>query len=312
MIQKIKVYKENGTLIGVLPSGCRSGVVGGEKVYKAKNPIDARLAPFRLALKKAQMKGFRKKEIFDAVQEEFINEYKDLITADDFKALMKKEINRRHQKLKRYRRKVEWFTPNWFVTFTYDSSKCDEATFENKLLHAISNFACRRGWKAIGAAERGKETDRLHYHFMMYIPEGEMVGELFGDYHWDEKRKKREYFTNNTYFHERFGDADFKSVTLEDKINGNISNYLVKYITKNDGHIYYSRGLDTEKEIEVDLDSDVFLTYVEHSHIKVVLGLHVNTTSDKLQELGVNKWFVLDGEGMGFDLDSLHKAKKCA
>ena len=312
MKQKIKVYKEHGTLVGVLPSGCTSLSVGGEKVYRAKNPRDGRLAPFRLALKKAQMQGLRKKEIAESVQDEFLNEYGEILTTDDYKTLMKKEINRRHQKLKRYRRKVEWFTPNWFVTFTYDSSKCDETTFENKLLHAISNFACRRGWRAIGAAERGKETDRLHYHFMMYIPEGEMVGELFGDYHWDEKRKKRDYFTNNTYFHDRFGDADFKAVTVDDKINGNISNYLVKYITKNDGHIYYSRGLDTEKEIEVDLESDVFLTYVEYGHIKVMLGLHVNMSPEKLNELRSDEWIVIDGSDMGFNLDELYNTKKSA
>ena len=307
---KLKVYKEKGTYIGVLPSGCGPREIGGVKPSRPRNRTDARLAPFRLALKKAQMNGFRKREIMEAVQEDFLNEQDELLTPEDYKQLMKKEVNRRHQKLKRYRRKVEWFTPNYFVTFTYDSKKCDECTFENKLLHTISNLATRRGWKAIGTAERGKETDRLHYHFMMYIPEGEMVGELFTDYHWEGN--KRSYFTNNTYFHERFGDADFKPITAQDKFNGTLSNYLVKYIVKNDGHIYYSRGLDTEREMEIDLEEDVFLTYDEYGHIKVILAMNVYMTPSELEKEGVNDWILVDGEGLGFDLDNLGRSREVA
>ena len=91
---KLKVYKEHGTLVGVLPSGCTSMSVGGEKVHRAKNPRDGRLAPFRLALKKAQMQGLRKKEIFESVQDEFLNERKEILSAEDYKLLMKKEINK--------------------------------------------------------------------------------------------------------------------------------------------------------------------------------------------------------------------------
>ena len=301
MIEKIKVYKEKGTYIGILPAGVRSEKMGSLKAKRSKSASDRRLAPFRLALKKAQMQGFRKKEIVDFVQDEFLNEQNELLTPEDYKELIKKEANRRHQKLKRYRRKVEWFEPNFFVTFTYDNDKCDENSFENKLLHTISNLACRHGWRAIGTAERGKKTNRLHYHFMMLIPDGEMVGELFTDYHWDGY--KREYFTNNTYFHERFGDADFKPITVKDKLNGTLSNYLVKYIVKYDGHIYYSRGLPAEKEMEIDLEEDVFLTYVEHGRYKVILSAHVYMTPEELKDIGADDWIMVDGDGMGFNLD---------
>ena len=145
---------------------------------------------------------------------------------------------------------------------------------------------------------------------MMYIPEGEMIGDLFTDYHWNGK--KREYFTNNTYFNERFGDADFKPITVYDKMNGSVSNYLVKYIIKNDGHIYYSRGLFTEKEMEIDLEDDVFLTYTEYGHIKVILGEHVFLTSDELKKMGCDDWITVDGEGMGFDLDTSLTTKKAS
>jgi len=302
----LKVYKEKGTYVGVLPAGVRSY----PGVKKVKGPADKRLGPFRAALKKAQLQGFRKKEIIQQVQDEFLNEYNELLTDEEYKELMKKEVNRRYQILKRYRRKVEFFRPNYFVTFTYDNDKCDEYTFEYKLLRTIGNLAFRHGWKAIGTAERGKETNRLHYHFMMYIPEGEMVGELFTDYHWEGNRRK--YFTNNTYFHERFGDADFVPITMNDKVNGTISNYLVKYIIKNDGHIYYSRGLATEKEMEIDLDKDVFLTFVDYGRYKVILACHVYMSPEELKDIGVDDWPSIDGEGMGFNLDTDISTKRSA
>ncbi len=309
MRMTLKVYKEKGSYIGVLPH-CYTTLEGkyseSFKVKKGRNR-DPRLKLFRAAYRKAEVEGFKKKEIEEYVKDEFFNSEESIVLDDaEYKALLKKEINRRHQILKRYRRKVEWFTPNYFVTFTYSDEKMTEREFENKLLHTISNFATRHGWRGMGAAERGKKTDRLHYHFMFYIPEGEMVGELFTDYHWDGK--KREYFTNNTYFNDRFGDADFKAVTVNDKEHGSISNYLVKYIVKDGGHIYYTRHLPTEKEMEVDLAEDVVLTFVDYSTIKVILGLHLFLSPQELQELGSDEWPIFEADSPGFDLEGLQSA----
>lgn len=292
----LKVYKEKGSYVGVLPARQMKSCKRGSS--------DPALKLFRAAYCKAEKQGLKKKEIEAQVREDLFFSDGWILDDEEYKLLLKKEVNRRYQILKRYRRKVEWFTPNYFVTFTYDNKKMDEATFENKLLHTISNLAVRHGWRGMGAAERGKKTDRLHYHFMFYIPEGEMVGELFTDYHWDEKKKKRELFTNNTYFHERFGDADFKRVTVNDKENGAISNYLVKYIIKDGGHIYYTRHLPTEKEMEVDLAEDVVMTYVEHGHYKVILGLHLFLTPEELKAMGSEHWIAFDCtiQGDGFDL----------
>ena len=72
----LKVYKEKGTYVGVLPAGIKSY----PGVKKVKGPADRRLGPFRAALKKAQLQGFRKKEIIQQVQDEFLNEYNELLT----------------------------------------------------------------------------------------------------------------------------------------------------------------------------------------------------------------------------------------
>lgn len=301
----LKVYKEKGSYIGVLPHNCKTvpGFPDYAKIAK-RNAADYRLKLFTASFSKAEKQGLKKKEIEAQVKDDFLNEHCLLLGEDEYKELYKKEVNRRYQILKRYRRKVEWFTPNYFVTFTYENEKCDESTFENKLLRTIANLAYRNGWRGMGAAERGKKGDRLHYHFMLYIPEGEMVGELFADYHWNRETKKREYFTNNTYFHDRFGDADFKPVTVNDKDNGGISNYLVKYIIKDGGHIYYTRHLPTEKEMEIDLSEDVVLTFIDHSTVKVLLDLGLFLSPDQLNELGVSNWPFFDDEEMGFDLDT--------
>ena len=301
MKQKVKVYKEGGTYIGVLPS--RRG-----RTYKrgVANPI---LKPFREAYIKAEKMKLKKQEIFEHVWTELFNsDMRYIMGEDEYKDLVKREANRRHQILKRYRRKLEWFTPNYFVTFTYDDTKQTEEEFEEKLIRAIANLSYRNGWRGMGAAERGKKNDRLHYHFMFYIPEGQMIGELFTDYHWNGR--KREYFTNNTYFHERFGDADFKRVTVSDRDRGAISNYLVKYIVKDGGHIYYTRHLPTEKEVEIDMSEDVVLTFIDYSSVKVILDLALFLSPDQLNELGVNNWPLFDDEEMGFNLNTPYNTRR--
>ena len=162
----------------------------------------------------------------------------------------------------------------------------------------------------MGAAERGKKGDRLHYHFMLYIPEGKMVGELFTDYHWNGK--KREYFTNNTYFDERFGFADFKRVTIGDKDKGRVSDYLVKYIVKDGGHIYYTRHLPTEKEIEIDLDEDVYATFKDYYSIKVILGLHLFLDPEELDPSDADDWTFVEGTDLGWNPDTERSTKRCA
>lgn len=301
----VKVYKKGGAYIGVLPSRRRASYK-----HSAPNPI---LKPFREAYRNAEKMGLKKGDIEEYVKDELLNgDGCYIIDDEDYKNLVKREANRRHQILKRYYRKVEWFTPNYFVTFTYDDEKTNEVEFEQKLLHTIANFAHRHGWRGMGAAERGKKGGRLHYHFMLYIPDGEMVGELFTDCHWNERKRKREYFTNNKYFNERFGTADFKRVTVSDREKGAISDYLVKYIVKDGGHIYYTRHLPTEKEMEIDLDEDVFATFKDYYSIKVILGQHLFYSPEELDPTDADDWTFIDGADLGWNPDTERSTKRCA
>ena len=61
---------------------------------------------------------------------------------------------------------------------------------------------------------------------------------------------------DHTYFHERFGNCDFKRIDRAD-MNRTV-NYLTKYMTKTDSKLIYSRGVPDEfRGMEVD-EGDIF------------------------------------------------------
>ena len=225
-----------------------------------------------------------------------------LVDQDEIKEFIKKEANRLHQKVKRYKRKFGFFRPNYFVTFTYSDELTDEESFERKLRRVLSNLAYRNDWRYIGVRERGSEGDRVHFHFLVHVPAGKMIGELYLDSQWSTKRKKREYFTNNTYFQERFGKCQFEAISGEQILDGSIQNYLLKYLLKDDEKIIYSRHIPTEIEVDVDLDNDVFLTFYDFS-MKVYLSLNIFFNVKELELFGESDFIIEDPEGMGYDPD---------
>ena len=72
----------------------------------------------------------------------------------------------------RMMRKAALVDFNYFVTFTYDGSKLDEASFQKKLKTCFRNLCNRKHWKYMGVWERAPETKRLHFHGLFYIPDG--------------------------------------------------------------------------------------------------------------------------------------------
>lgn len=100
----------------------------------------------------------------------------------------------------------EW---NYFITFTYDNNLHTEETFKKQLYNRLSLFASRKDWKYIGVWERGKGTNRLHFHGIFSIPEGTMPGELIETNDYSFRAKKRQITLQNTYFNTYFGRSDF-------------------------------------------------------------------------------------------------------
>lgn len=299
---KVKVYGNGTSFIGTLPGVPPRFVSRQRKQNKIRELLEK-------YYNEAHSLQISKKDIKEYLFNRMLNEENQLMTPSELEEFVKYEANKIHHRVKRYRRKFAFFHPNYFVTFTYSNDKITPELFERKLKRALSNFAFRNNWRYIGAKEKGDENGRVHFHFLIDIPEGEMVGELFEDYHWNEKTHKREKFINNTYFNKRFGFAEFDKIESDTHINGSLQNYLIKYIIKQNVRLIYSRHLPTEKEMEIDLDNDVFLTFRDFSSIKVYLPIEYFYSEEQLRMLGYAEFFLADSGGMGFDPTVCYKNK---
>lgn len=165
--------------------------------------------------------------VFDGIRE-FINENLDNV----YKCI--------HGRKNRFIRKLHLNKWNYFVTITYDNNLFDtEEEFRNKLKHTLSNFHTRRGWKYMGAFEKSPEERRLHFHAVMYIPDGEMAGTLEEKTEYSTKKKRMQTIIQNTFF-AKFGRNYFQSMSEKElEVRGS---YIMKYTTKDSEKIFYSRG----------------------------------------------------------------------
>lgn len=168
----------------------------------------------------------------------------------------KMECKRRAEVTKRIRclRRAALHELSYFATFTYDDKKATEKEFEKRLLTALSNLASRKGWKYMGTWERGGDTDRLHFHAILYIPEGKMVGKLELKRDYDVKKKRMVERMENSFFWDRFGRNKFELIDGTALTLGTAVSYIIKYIEKSGGRIICSKGLRTF--IETDIDND--------------------------------------------------------
>ena len=166
------------------------------------------------------------------------------------------ECKRRAEVTKRIRclRRAALHELSYFATFTYDDKKATEKEFEKRLLTALSNLASRKGWKYMGTWERGGDTDRLHFHAILYIPEGKMVGKLELKRDYDVKKKRMVERMENSFFQDRFGRNKFELIDGTALTIGTAVSYIIKYIEKSGGRIICSKGLRTF--IETDIDND--------------------------------------------------------
>lgn len=125
-----------------------------------------------------------------------------------------------------------------------------------------------KGWKYIGAWERSPEKQRLHFHTLLYIPDGNEVGELKEVNDYDTISHKRQITYQNTFFLERYGRNDFKPICKQDL--GDTVGYLMKYIGKSNERLTYSRNLPQYFVSDI-LDKDVICGYGVEDR-KLLLG----------------------------------------
>lgn len=196
---------------------------------------------------------------------EFTPMFKDEGEAEQF---VEEHFNRlSRNRWERYKRMIRrGYTNGWnyFCTYTYDSEKHSEETFRKSLMNTLYHLSSRRGWRYMGAWERGELGQRLHFHALTYIPEGGMPGVLEEHEDYSTKRHKREKSIQNSYFNERFGRSDFSAITNKQQVADSIK-YMLKYITKNDEKIIYSRGMKTYFVSDV-LDEDILCKMGDEDH----------------------------------------------
>ena len=229
-----------------------------ERSYRQKRLRDKpekseRLQQFEKAF--AKSKGKRKSRKAKLLQE-FTPMFKDAEEAERFVEQHFDRLSR--NRWERYKRMIRrGYTNRWnyFCTFTYDSEKHTEESFRKKLMNTLYHLSSRRGWRYMGAWERGELNERLHFHALTYIPEGQMPGILEEHEDYSTKRHRREKSIQNSFFNERFGRSDFSAVNNAYEVGDSI-NYMLKYISKNDERIVYSRGLKTYFVSDI-LDEDI-------------------------------------------------------
>ena len=182
---------------------------------------------------------------------------------------IKRKLNNLLHRKKRFRRKANLNRWNYFVTFTYDDTKHTAESFKKKLRKCLSNLHTRRGWKYMGVFEEAPETGRLHFHGLIYVPAGEMLGTLTEKQDYSTAKHEIQTRNENSFFAESFGINDFCEVSIDEMKNGKRTEYILKYIGKTNERICYSRGIPTE--ICRVIDGDDIITEMRDFVTKYIL-----------------------------------------
>ena len=175
----------------------------------------------------AKRKGLKDEEMVDYIQAGLEKLYPASSTLRKYilEKIDKKQRNL-WKRIKRFKRKVNMNRWTHFVTFTCDPKKHTQESFMKKLRKCLSNLHTRRGWKYMGVFEYGELNGSIHFHALIYIPEGGMIGELVKKREYSTKRGERRTRYGNTFFDEYFGVQKCPKIlkeNLEKKKNGGIS-----------------------------------------------------------------------------------------
>ena len=214
----------------------------GTRQRKEKTALDNL---FDLVYFQGVQQNLRFKQMVDFVITEFVESYcfeksEELLNYVENK--VKRKLNNLHKRKDRFRRKANLNRWNYFVTFTYDDKLHTASSFKKKLRKCLSNLHSRRGWKYMGVFELSPQKKRLHFHGLFYIPQGEMIGELFTQKDYSICDHKMQTANCNTFFLEKFGRNDMTEV----QANEMTIEYILKYIEKTGEKIVYSRGIASE------------------------------------------------------------------
>ena len=216
----------------------------------------------------SQTAGFKKSERKDKITEGISGLFNDVKQAEEYvKENMEREKRNYIVRMQRMNR-IANITPfNYFCTFTYDSDKVAEKQFKKRLLQTLQNLHSKKGWLYMGVWERGKDTDRLHFHGLFYIPQ--MVGSIYEKKDYNTKKHKMVKANVNTYFEDRFGRNDFHLISDHPLQKEYALKYIKKYMTKANDRVIYSRGLAPMRKLDI-LEEDIACAYGDNPYKHVL------------------------------------------
>ena len=204
--------------------------------------------------KYAKKEGFNREKMTEFIR----NGLTELsFSVPDLDSLISEKLDKKQRNFfareKRLRRKGALNRWNYFITITYDDKKHDETSFRKKLRKCLSNLHTRRGWKYMGVFEEAPETGRLHFHALLYVPEGQLIGNIQELKDYSTRQGKVQTTHSNDFFADNFGRNDFEDIDMVQLRYGRALEYLLKYIEKSGERIVYSRGIPTQicKKIKV-------------------------------------------------------------
>ena len=214
---------------------------------KQESPPTAPKEKFESAYKESLSlpKRERKAHIKEQLKDTFKDKAELSTFVDDNVERMRRNTVKRKVRLSR-KLNLQQCTQPWsyFVTFTYSDEKHTEESFRKKLTTTLKHLVARKGWKYIGVWERGKDTNRLHFHGIFYIPEDGMVGELKEVEDYDTRKHRQQKTWQNTYFETNFGRNDFKDIVLSRHVN-DAAQYITKYMEKTGEKLVFGGKLPT-------------------------------------------------------------------
>lgn len=159
----------------------------------------------------------------------------------------------------RIMRKVYLNEFNYFCTFTYDDNLHTEDSFKRKLKKCLYHLTERRGWQYIGVWERSPVKKRLHFHGLIYVPDGAMKGNIAEVRDYSLITHKMQITHQNDYFKSKFGRNDFEPIDEPTRMGDAIA-YIMKYLEKSGEKIFSSKGLP-QFVISDILEDDVVCRY---------------------------------------------------
>ena len=213
-----KIYCDGGHYVGTLAYRSSKKPVKQEKTKEEKNEF------FDSLYSTATQLGYVRSERLDFIRTGLTKFFSDCGIDEYISERIKKKLHNTYVRKKRFRRKAYLNKWNYFITITYDDEKQTEDSFRKKLRKCLSNLHTRRGWKYMGVFERAPETGRLHFHALVYVPVGEMLGSITEVKDYSTAQGKMQITHSNSFFERYFGRNDFEEMTETQLRYGNTLN----------------------------------------------------------------------------------------